>query len=133
MVMAQMCLAAHCNESVSTAKWPSSQWSSHGLPSSPTTVTDPLTATIEPADDAEYAWWRDTHPDGYVLAVRARQAPLLHRARCPEVDRDRHPGRLRAKGSRQICADSKPALRAWAARELPEHSAMLPRCPKCAP
>ena len=96
-------------------------------------MTDPLTATDEPPDDAAYAWWRTTHPGGYVLAVRARQAPLLHRATCPEIDRDRHSGRLHATGSRQICAESKPALRAWVARELPEHTALLGRCPKCAP
>ena len=94
---------------------------------------DLFSATAEPADDAAYAWWRNAHPAGYVLAVRARQPPMLHRASCSEVDRDRHPGRLRAKGSRQICAESKPALRAWATRELPEHAALLARCPKCAP
>lgn len=98
---------------------------------------DLRTATAEFAgDDAGYGWWRDTHPQGYVLAVRARQAPLLHRARCPEVDRDRHPGRLRAAGSRQLCADSPTALRAWAARELAGADAgvvVLARCPKCAP
>lgn len=94
---------------------------------------DLFTTTAEPADDAAYAWWRHAHPGGYVLAVRARHAPLLHRATCSEVDRDRHPGRLRAKGSRQICAEAKPALRAWVARELPELGGMLARCPKCAP
>ena len=94
---------------------------------------DLFTATDEPADDAAYAWWRNGHPAGYVLAVRARHPPVLHRAACSEVDRDRHPGRLRAKGSRQICADAKPALRAWVARELPEHAGMVDRCPKCAP
>lgn len=94
---------------------------------------DLFSATVEPADDASYAWWRHAHPSGYVLAVRARQPPMLHRATCSEVDRDRHPGRLRAKGSRQICADSKPALRGWATREFPDVAAMLARCPKCSP
>ena len=101
-------------------------------------VSDDLfSATAEPADDASYAWWLHAHPSGYVLAVRARQAPMRHRATCSEVDRDRHPGRLRAKGSRQICAESKPALRAWATRELAADSAgagaLLARCPRCAP
>jgi hypothetical protein len=103
---------------------------------------DPLTATAEyPGDDAGYAWWRNTHPAGYVLALRARQAPVLHRATCGAVDRDRHPGRLRAAGSRQICAATKPALRAWLARELPGGApgapagggALLARCPTCGP
>ena len=94
-----------------------------------------LTATAEyPGDDAGYAWWRNSHPGGFVLAVRARHAPLLHRVRCPEVDRDRHPGRLRAAGSRQVCAESAAALRAWLAREVPEAAAaVLARCPKCGP
>ena len=109
---------------------------------------DLWTATAEYAgDDAGYAWWRHAHPAGYVLAVRARHAPVLHRAACADVDRDRHPGRLRASGSRQVCAESKPALRAWLAREglsgasPPEASpsgaspsgALLARCPRCAP
>ncbi|HEX2189848.1 MAG TPA: hypothetical protein VHG51_13155 [Longimicrobiaceae bacterium] len=89
--------------------------------------------TVEPEDDAAYAWWRDTHPDGYVLAVRARKPPMLHRARCRDVDRDAHPGRLKAKGSRQVCSDAKSALRAWLAREVPEHAGLVDRCPKCAP
>ncbi len=97
-------------------------------------MSDARTDTAEyPGDDAGYGWWRNTHPGGYVLAVRARQAPLLHRVRCPEIDRDRHPGRLRAAGSRQICAETTAALRAWVARELPEAGAVLARCPKCAP
>ncbi len=98
-------------------------------------MSDARTDTAEyPGDDAGYGWWRNTHPAGYVLAVRARQAPLLHRAGCREVDRDLHPGRLGAKGSRQICAVAKPALRAWLLRELPEQAgAVTARCPKCAP
>ena len=98
-----------------------------------TEPSDPFTATDEFDDDAGYAWWRNTHPAGYVLAVRARQAAVLHRASCREVDRDRHPGRLKAQGSRQICAESKPALRAWLAREAPDAGGLPGRCPKCAP
>ena len=95
---------------------------------------DPLTATFEyTGDDAGYNWWRNAHPAGYVLSVRARVAPLLHRVSCSEVDRDRHPGRLRAAGARQICADTKPALRAWLAREMPDQSGLLARCTKCGP
>ena len=98
------------------------------------TPPDPHTATAEfPGDDAGYTWWRDAHPQGYVLAVRARKPPLLHRARCDKIDRDAHPGALRAKGARQICADTKPALRAWLAREAPEATGLLERCPKCGP
>lgn len=97
-------------------------------------MTDPLTAVAEyDHDDAGYAWWRNTHPHGYVLAVRARKPPMLHRASCDKVDRDRHPGALHAAGSRQICADTKVALRGWAARELPTEHATLDRCPKCGP
>jgi hypothetical protein len=119
-----------------------------------TGADDPLTTTAEfPGDDAGYAWWRHTHPDGYVLAVRARHAPVLHRAGCAAVDRDRHPGRLRAAGSRQICAATKPALRGWLASEraaapVPAGgdgpgaaaadggtaaAALLARCPTCGP
>jgi hypothetical protein len=94
---------------------------------------DTFSGTAEFTDDAEYGWWLNTHPDGFVLAVRTRSAPLLHRATCPEVDRDVHPGRLRARGARQVCADTKSALRAWLARELPTDGKLVARCPKCGP
>ena len=108
------------------------------------TPDDLWTTTAEYAgDDAGYAWWRNAHPAGFVLAVRARHEPVLHKASCGAIDRDRHPGRLRAKGSRQICADTKPALRAWVAREPATEpapaagatapSATLARCPLCGP
>ena len=94
----------------------------------------PLSDVAEFAgDDAGYAWWRTTHPYGYVLAVRARRAPLLHRAACDKVDRDRHPGALGAAGSRQLCAETKEALRGWLAREAPEAAGPVERCPKCGP
>lgn len=94
---------------------------------------DSFTGTAEFAgDDAAYSWWRDAHPDGFVLDVRARRAPLLHRASCPDVDRDERPGRLKAKGARQICAAMKSSLRAWAGRELPAQG-MIERCTKCSP
>jgi hypothetical protein len=95
--------------------------------------SDPFTETEEFPDGASYSWWRDTHPDGFVLSVRARRPPLLHRARCGDVDPDRHPGRLKAKGNRLLCAEMKSALRAWAKRELPDAAGLLARCPKCEP
>lgn len=94
---------------------------------------DPFTDVEEFDDDAGYSWWLNTHPEGFVLALRARKPPLLHRARCKEVDRDRHPGRLKAKGSRQLCAEMKSALRAWVHREMPDQPQLLARCPKCEP
>ena len=98
-----------------------------------TEPADPLTAVEEFPDDASYAWWRNTHPAGYVLAVRARGGPVLHRAACAEVDRDRHPGRLTARGSRQLCAETKVALRAWSSRESAGPAGVLERCPRCSP
>jgi hypothetical protein len=94
---------------------------------------DPFPELEEHEDDASYSWWLNTHPSGYVLAVRARHPPMLHRARCSDVDRDRRPGRLKAKGARQLCADNKTALRAWLAREMPDAAQIVARCPKCAP
>lgn len=84
-------------------------------------------------DDAGYAWWRNTHPAGFILAVRARHPPLLHKASCRDVDRDTRPGRLKATGSRQICSDSKQELRAWLKREQPGDGGLVDRCPKCSP
>ena len=96
-------------------------------------LPDLRTATAEYPDDAAYAWWRNSHTGGFVLAVSARDAPILHRATCREIDRDRHPKRLHAAGRRQICAETAAALRAWTSRELPGSSPVLARCPKCAP
>ena len=94
----------------------------------------PLSDVVEfVGDDAGNAWWRTTHPQAFVLAVRARKAPLLHRATCDKVDRDRHPGALGAAGSRQLCAETKVALRAWLAREAPESTGLIERCPRCGP
>ena len=93
---------------------------------------DPFTDVAEFADDAAYDWWRSAHPEGFVLAVRARKPPILHRSGCAEIDRRVHPGRLKAKGSRQVCAEMKSALRAWAASEL-ETKGLIERCPKCGP
>lgn len=95
---------------------------------------DLRTAVAEFAgDDAGYAWWRSTHPAGLVLAVRAKQPPMLHRVSCREIDRDAHPGRLKAAGARQICAETTTALRAWVKSELPDAGPVLARCPKCSP
>lgn len=93
----------------------------------------PEPAVSEFDDDASYSWWRGANPDGFVLAVRRGHAPVLHRAGCSDVDRDRRPGRLKAKGSRQLCSDTKSALRAWAQAEITERGQLLARCPKCAP
>jgi hypothetical protein len=98
-----------------------------------TDAPDPYTATEEFADPAAYGWWRGTHPNGFVLAVSARKPPMLHRAGCDKVDRDRHSGALGARGSRQICAAAPAALRAWIAREAPGAGAVLERCPRCGP
>jgi hypothetical protein len=94
---------------------------------------DPFTDIVEFDDDASYGWWRDSHPDGFVLTVRAKRPPLLHHATCKDVDRDLRSGRLKAKGSRQLCADTKSALRAWVKREMPDQGALVARCPKCEP
>lgn len=98
-----------------------------------TDPSDPFTATWEFDDDASYAWWRNTHAGGYVLAVRARREAVLHRASCRDVDRDRHPGALKARGSRQVCAEYKPALREWLRVEEPARTAPVERCAKCGP
>lgn len=94
---------------------------------------NPFTDVAEFDDDAGYSWWRDAHPDGFILTVRPRKPPLLHRAGCRDVDRDIRPGRLKAKGSRQLCAEMKSALRAWVKHEMPDESGLVARCPKCGP
>jgi len=94
---------------------------------------DSFTDAAEFGDVASYAWWRDSHPDGFVLALRARHPPLLHRSACRDVDPDRHPGRFTAKGRRHLCSERKSVLREWLIRELPDENSLLARCPKCEP
>jgi hypothetical protein len=94
---------------------------------------DLFTETAEFEDDAAYDWWRNAHPGGFVMALSAKKPPMLHRATCSDIDRDRHRGRLKAKGARQLCAELKSALRAWLARETETGGKLLDRCPKCAP
>jgi hypothetical protein len=96
-------------------------------------ATQSSTNAQEFEDDASYGWWLNSHPAGFVLAVTTRRPPVLHTARCKDIDRDRRPGRLKAKGSRQICAAAKLDLRNWAKQYLPPEVQMLARCPKCAP
>ena len=105
----------------------------HALDTAMADRANPLAEVLEFEDDASYAWWGNTHPEGFILALRSRHPPLLHQARCPDVDRDRRPDRLKAKGSRQLCADAKSALRAWLQREMPDERQLIARCPKCAP
>jgi hypothetical protein len=85
------------------------------------------------AGEAGYSWWRNTNPNGYVLSMRRSGAPLLHRARCSDVDPDRHPRRMSAPGARHMCSASKASLRAWLKLELPSMTGTLERCPKCSP
>ncbi len=99
-------------------------------------MTDPADlqhATAELPNDAEYGWWLNTHPRGFVLSVRARRRAVLHRATCRDVDRDRKRGALTAKGSRQICASDPGALREWVRMHEPASGPVLDRCPKCSP
>ncbi len=96
-------------------------------------TVDSFTDAAEFDDVASYAWWRDSHPDGFVLALRAKHPPLLHRAGCRDVDPDRHPGRFAAKGRRHLCSERKSVLREWLIRELPDEKQLIARCPKCEP
>jgi hypothetical protein len=94
---------------------------------------DPRVDVAEFPDAASYGWWRNSHPRGFILSVRARRRAVLHRATCRDVDRDRKPGALTARGSRQLCAEDPAALRAWVAANEPESGPVLERCPKCSP
>ena len=60
-----------------------------------TDARDLHAATDEFPDDAAYAWWLDTHPDGFVLAVSAKDPPVLHRAAgCPACSGTGYRGRV---------------------------------------
>lgn len=90
-------------------------------------------AVQEFSDDPGYFGWLAAHPAGYVLSVRRRGEPLLHRATCTHVDRHNHPGALTGRGTRKLCADSKDDLRAWATESGLGPGGDWETCASCAP
>ena len=89
--------------------------------------------TVEFEDDATYFGWLNMHPMGYVLSVRPKGGPLLHRATCLHIDRHNNPGALTERGTRKICAEDKPSLRTWVRDNGLGSGTVLDKCPTCSP
>lgn len=85
------------------------------------------------SDDSGYFGWLADHPYGYVLSVRGRTQPLLHRATCTHIDRHNNPGALTVRGSRKLCSETKDALREWVLSEGISMSIVLRKCRSCSP
>lgn len=85
------------------------------------------------SNDGEYFDWIHRHPDGFILSLRPRKGPLLHRSTCLHIDRHNNPGALTERGTRKICAETKEQIRAWLRSELPDVGIVLPKCPTCSP
>ena len=88
---------------------------------------------LEFHDDASYFSWLASHPMGYVLSVRPKRGPLLHRADCLHIDRHNNPGALTERGTRKICANDKASLRVWVRANGLGSGTVLDKCPTCSP
>lgn len=87
--------------------------------------------THEFADDRGYFGWVQSHPNGYVLSVRNRKPPLLHRAACTHIDRHNNAGALTERGTRKICAEAKQPLRDWVRENGLGSGVVLEKCTTC--
>lgn len=90
-------------------------------------------AVQEFSDDATYFAWLAAHPTGYLLSVRGRSEPLVHRTDCSHIDRHNNAGALTERGSRKLCATNKDDLRAWVRQEGLGPGNVLKKCPTCSP
>jgi hypothetical protein len=82
-------------------------------------------------NDREYFAWLTLHPQGYVLSVRQREGPLLHRANCTHIDRHNNPGALTERGTRKLCSTSRQELRAFARSQGLTSGIVVPKCQDC--
>lgn len=89
--------------------------------------------TQEFSDDRGYFGWVHSHPNGFVLSVRSRKGPLLHRATCAHIARHNNAGALTERGTRKICAEAKQSLRDWVKENGLGSGAALEKCPTCGP
>lgn len=88
-------------------------------------------------DDSGYLSWLASHPDGYVLNVRADPDPdyvVLHRAGCWQISTPRPSAEAYTGNSyRKWCAGIVEELRSAAKREGRVDGSFSKRCGLCRP
>jgi hypothetical protein len=88
---------------------------------------------VELTNDADYFAWLAAHPLGYVLSLRPKKGPLLHRTSCLHIDRHNNREALTQRGTRKICAQEKSSLRTWVRENGVGSGVALDKCPTCSP
>jgi hypothetical protein len=88
-------------------------------------------SVLEFSTDREYFGWLTANPGGYVLSVRTREGPLLHRANCTHIDRHNNPGALTERGTRKLCSTSRQELRSFARDNGLISGIALEKCQSC--
>ena len=93
----------------------------------------PNAGVVEPTSDGEFYGWLDLHPAGFVLNVKGKKKPVLHRAECGNIRTHNNPGAMTTRESRKICGETKDALRAWTKEHGLGNGITLERCRSCSP
>ena len=84
----------------------------------------------EPDNDRDYYAWLNSHPSGYVLSLKGKKEPVLHRAECTHIDRNNNT----ITKARKICSEDKWALGAWVRENgLGNGIVFKNKCPSCSP
>ena len=84
---------------------------------------------FEPIDDRNYYAWLNSHPLGYVLSLKSKKEPILHRADCTHIDRNNNS----ITRARKICSDDRKALGVWVREHGLGNGIVLNKCRSCAP
>lgn len=75
--------------------------------------SDTNPAIYEPRIDEDYYRWLHGNRGGYVLNIRGRQQPMLHKSTCLNVKSHSVPGAMTERASRKICSASRAMLIDW--------------------
>jgi hypothetical protein len=83
----------------------------------------------EPMDDRDYYGWLSSHPAGYVLSLKGKREPMLHRSDCSHIDRNNNT----ITKARKICSEDRRALGDWVRRNGLGNGIVLNKCRSCSP
>ena len=82
---------------------------------------------FEPTNDQDYYAWLNSHPTGYVLSLKGKQEPVLHRTECNHIDRNNNT----ITKARKICSEDRRALGDWVRLNGLGNGIVLKKCPTC--
>lgn len=86
-------------------------------------------SVYEPDNDRDYYSWVNSHPAGYVLSLKGRKEPMLHRANCNHIDRNNNA----ITAAKKVCSEDRKALSDWVRAHGLGNGIVLNKCRDCAP